>query len=389
MNAQGKGKLRLNLANSTNRLDDERGAWVAGIEYDLALNPTPNSAFRLQVRAPVVSQPRSERSVKLTQAYVAFHGPALDVVAGRQILTWGRADAINPTDNLSPRDMSTLLPFEEDQRMGTRVLKVAVFPSAQATISFVVLPFFEPNKVPVPPGNSPLSEVKPPTGLGHAGYALKLDHAGTGFDWSVSWFDGYGLNPEAHPRTTDVGIEWRYPHLQVLGGDMAQNFGRYGFRAEAAYYRPQRLVAGGESVLGDYFSYVIGADRTFGENLNINVQLLGRWNARPGGRGSRTTQDEVQAAEINDIGYLSWARQVFGLSARVSKRWLNDTLEGEMLVVAYAGRSSSFFRPMLSYAFTDNVRGTIGAQRYRGAADSVFGRLRQNNALFAELRYSF
>ncbi|MBI3605573.1 MAG: hypothetical protein HY202_06050 [Nitrospirae bacterium] len=46
---------------------------------------------------------------------------------GKQIVVWGRADGINPTDNLTPHDFTVLLPFEDDQRFGTTALKLDLY----------------------------------------------------------------------------------------------------------------------------------------------------------------------------------------------------------------------------------------------------------------------
>lgn len=52
----------------------------------------------------------------------------LDV--GRQIVVWGRADGINPTDNLSPRDYTRLVPDETDQRLGNDAIKLTYIPES-------------------------------------------------------------------------------------------------------------------------------------------------------------------------------------------------------------------------------------------------------------------
>ena len=66
------------------------------------------------------------KSVKLgviREAYLDLsHGP-LDLRIGKQIIAWGRADRINPTDNLTPRDYTLLVPDDDDQRLGTPAVK--------------------------------------------------------------------------------------------------------------------------------------------------------------------------------------------------------------------------------------------------------------------------
>ena len=52
-------------------------------------------------------------------------------------------------------------------------------------------------------------------------------------------------------------------------------------------------------------------------------------------------------------------------------------------------RTNSYIRPLISYAFTDHVTATLGAELYHGADDTFFGRVRRNQSAFAEVRYSF
>jgi hypothetical protein len=56
--------------------------------------------------------------VDLREAYVnAYVGP-VDLRLGKQIIVWGRADALNPTNNLTPVDFRIRSPLEDDIRLG-------------------------------------------------------------------------------------------------------------------------------------------------------------------------------------------------------------------------------------------------------------------------------
>src|SRR6476620_6028995 len=56
--------------------------------------------------------------VDLREAYVnAYLGP-FDLRLGKQIIVWGRADALNPTNNITPVDFRIRSPLEDDIRLG-------------------------------------------------------------------------------------------------------------------------------------------------------------------------------------------------------------------------------------------------------------------------------
>lgn len=78
-----------------------------------------------------------------------------------------------------------------------------------------------------------------------------------------------------------------------------------------------------------------------------------------------------------------------GTSLRISHKWLNETLEGELAGVYSFNRHDYAVRPKVTYAFTDRWRGTIGADLFRGSEDTFYGRLKDNSTAYAELRWSF
>ena len=71
----------------------------------------------------------------LLEAYVTAHFGRADLRIGKQIIAWGRADGINPTDNLTPRNFVVLLPLEEDQRFGTTAIKLDTYLSHGLTFT--------------------------------------------------------------------------------------------------------------------------------------------------------------------------------------------------------------------------------------------------------------
>jgi hypothetical protein len=82
-------------------------------------------------------------------------------------------------------------------------------------------------------------------------------------------------------------------------------------------------------------------------------------------------------------------RHSHGASARVSYKWLHDTLEAEAAAAGYARPWGVTVRPKVTYAVSDRVKLLIGGELYRGDAASVFGILRDNSGAFAEVRWSF
>jgi len=154
---EASGSLRAGYWSSNRQLDD-RAHFVA-----LAL--WMRAAPRLGSRASVVLEGwvRSQdlaRSDKpqglLREAYLdASLGP-FDLRLGKQIIVWGRADAINPTDNVSPRDLTLLVPDDADQRSGCYAIRERYYLNS-VSIAAWWLPGFLPMVVPIPALPPPLS----------------------------------------------------------------------------------------------------------------------------------------------------------------------------------------------------------------------------------------
>ena len=84
---------------------------------------TAKSALRRRLRRRAhplraAGQTQQGTFVDLREAYVnAYLGP-FDLRLGKQIIVWGRADALNPTNNLTPVDFRIRSPLEDDIRLG-------------------------------------------------------------------------------------------------------------------------------------------------------------------------------------------------------------------------------------------------------------------------------
>ena len=91
---------------------------------------------------------KDESSVYLREAYIDMYLKKWDFRVGKQIVVWGRADGVNPTDNLNPRDMS-LYTFDEDEsRMANFMLK-ANYNFYPFTVEFIVVPSYEEGQFPM------------------------------------------------------------------------------------------------------------------------------------------------------------------------------------------------------------------------------------------------
>lgn len=384
--------LRTDYFQSSKTLDDAVSFWgtTAQIKALSVFTDTIDGKFEGRITNPDVVD-EGDTETRLLEGYVTMHFLKADLRIGKQIVPWGRADGINPTDNLTPRDYTVMLPFEEDQRFGTTALKVDTYLSQEYSLSVFTTPFFTPSKIPLS-DDSTVIEMRPASDLSNSEIGIRLNKVGGDLDWSASYFRGFSLLPNMRfISSTPMGpiLELHYPRITVLGADFARNYGRFGFRGEVAYVDSADDHGEDPTVKNPYLFWIAGVDRTFFENLNVNLQFFQRRV-----RYFRNPEDiadplEHSVAIQNAIIDGERDRISNGISFRVSNKWLHDTLEAELFCVYNLTRNDRFWRPLLSYAFDDHWKGTLGGEFYRGADDTQYGSLKSNRGVFAELRYGF
>jgi hypothetical protein len=357
----------------------------------------------------------------LREAYVnAYVGP-LDVRLGQQIIVWGRADAFNPTNNITPFDLRVRSPVEDDRRLGN--VGVRTFLNFQPVrLEGVWMPIYQATELPtgVVPEVVVFNEPNfPPAqfdkGLGAARLHLEL----SAFEASVSYLHGY--SPLAgfvlSSFTTGVDGEVRVIRTahnhSVYGFDFSTAFGELlALRGEAAYRRPvdyeNRAYAPNPDI-----QYVLGVDRAFG-SVSVIAQYAGRYvfdhEVAPAPTDPITptglarfpnppgdslepiirTAIEREIARRNQILFQQRAEIQHLATVRVEWLTMHDDLSLSALGMMNFTTKEVLFFPKLAYKMSDTLSTSVGAEIYAGPEDTLFGLIDAPlSAGYAELRASF
>jgi hypothetical protein len=334
----------------------------------------------------LLKKKKEEAELRELFIYRSF-GP-VDIRMGKQIMTWGRADRINPTDNLTPRDFTRLFPDEDDQRTGVAAVRSTYYPNGQGlSLTGIWIADFEPHKLPMgtPPPPFRMTEQEPHRKQKQG--AVKLDQSGDAIDWSLSYFDGYDLTPDIGLEATNIIL--KHNRIKVIGADIASSYKRYGMRAEIAYAATQDSSGTDPFVKNPFVLAVFGVDRTFYENLYVNLQYIFRSVQKF--RDPEELQSPIQRQVAAQLAIVTnqLDRYQQGATLRVGSKWLNDTLEGEVVGILYAPHASYAIRPKMAYAVTDRLKCIAGGDYYHGPDKSFFGNLSKNSLYFTEVRWSF
>ena len=369
--------------------------------------------------------------VEVREAYVnAYLGP-LDLRLGQQIIVWGRADALNPTNNLTPVDFRIRSPLEDDIRLGNAGAR-AFLRFAPLRLEGVWMPIYLPTELPAVAlpqyvsYGAPAFPVLPPMNLKNGTEGARLHFELPAFDMSVSYVHGLALLPgltmtgltlTADPTTgapnplipPSVVISRTAYEQQVLGVDFSTTLGEFGtLRGEAAYRRPY-----GWEGLADHhiafpdLQYVVGADHAFG-SLSIIVQYMGRyvfdWEKQPGSMMPldptrlATQTDPTNATDIITATLAKDNQILFSQTARVQHlatlrfEWLglHEALSISSLCLLNFTTHEWLVTPRVGYRLSDAMTAYVGAQVFHGPTDTLFGIIdAELSSGYAELRYTF
>jgi hypothetical protein len=360
------------------------------------------------------------------EAYVnAYLGP-VDLRLGKQIIVWGRADLLNPTNNLTPNDLRIRSPIEDDRRIGNFGARAFVR-LAPVRFEAVWLPSYVPAELPpvsLPQYVSFGTPKYPSPSLDNWTEAGRLHLELPSVEMSVSYLYGYAPLPglklgeiifdKYNPSVLVARTAYKH---QVVGFDFSTALGDIvGIRGEVAYRRPfdYRQLP---SVPRPDLQCTLGLDHSFGSVMVI-VQYLGRyafdWEKQTGpvmDLDPNTLKiDRYTTSQSDLVGYTGqygniinsmlarFSQMLFSqtervqhlATARVEWTTLHDTLSLSAIGMVNFSTKEWLAAPKLGYRWSDTMTAYLGAEILTGPSGTLFGMVDQTlSASYAELRSTF
>lgn len=347
----------------------------------------------------------SVSELNLREAYVnAYVGP-FDFRIGHQIVAWGRADGLNPTDNITPKNMLARSPDEDDRREGNFLLR-AYYNVQPIRLEAIWVPFFRASVIPTnllafPRGINITEPDYPDERLINSAFALRLNLELASLDGSLSYFNGYnpfpgivGDTPEIFPDLISINIFPKSYRMHVLGADFQTTVaGRFGLRGEIAYKKPHEDYEKNVHIPNPDLLYVIGVDKEFSGNFNLIVQYIGRYVIDYTELTKPTDPALIPFYELglkNRMVAFQQYEWSHSISSRAEWRLLYETLKFEILGLLNVTSEEFFLRPKATYDIADGFTLTVGGEIFLGPKDTLFGTIDSHlNSIFLELKASF
>lgn len=368
-------------------LNDETWIPVAGIRARAAPRAGPFDAF---AEGYVQTDGTGRVEADLVDAWARLSSGSFELRAGRQIVVWGRADRLNPTDNISGRDYTLLVASDDDQRKGPAMVQLR-WGKGNVTLDAMWLPEFRPIVFPLERESPGIAILPDERRSASDQFAFKLDSSGGAFDWSLSWFRGIDRNRDFTLRPPVPGslaaIQQTYPDISVFGADAAGIAGRVGWRIEAAYTDVDDPAS--PFVKNDNLWVVGGGDLSFGGGWNINLQyslrvIFDHDDSRALANPIERAVASLSAAVNNQLDPVQ-----NGFTGRLARRFARDTAEAEVAVIHYVESGDTAIRPRINFSIRDGLRLAVGADLFAGPDLSAFGRVRSLSAGWLQLTAGF
>lgn len=352
----------------------------------------------VRFQIPDTSEHRSILAVKEAVATL-LRGP-FELSLGKQIFVWGTADAFNPTDRINPYDYLDVL---DSEKLGvySAVARLGVGP---ASLTVVVVPFFTPSRLPLPdsrwtpappPGFIAVVDDRelPGRDIENMQYAARIRATVSGWDFSVSYYDGFEDIPAFRrstaavapgvvvPRFTPV-----YTRVRVGGADFSTTWRGFEFHGEGAFTFVQ------SNGRRDDFQGIAGFNRTW-DGLGLRWLERVTWileYAREvplGGVRDRTIVEPGGAFQVGDLLADNAFRDTVVGRLKLD---VSDDTHVQLTGLLDLTRSSSYYaRLNVSHRLSGAWLVEAGLDFMGGARDTFWGRWRDNDRFFFLLRYLF
>jgi len=358
----------------------------------------------------------------LREAYADLYLGDFDLRAGQQIIAWGRADGINPTNNLTPQDYFVRSPDPDDMRMGNFLLKGRYTIKSRVRLEGIWVPVYRhsiyrfdlfdmPEYVNIADAYSPKAALK------NGSLAGKVEFLFDRFDGSISWFSGYdpmpgiatGPLPETPGETPEIDLYARPFRQQTVGLDFSFGLGSLGVRGEAAYREPVSDYKGQAFVPSRDLRYVLGMDRSFG-NFSLMVMYTCQYVfdfeeikvlavipemepeqlQQPVVWGMLGPMMDQQLAGFNRIIFDQTKQIMHSLAARPAITLFHNVLDMEVFGLYHFSTKEWTLLPRLSWSISDNLKLGLGGQYFEGPPNTRYNLIAPVfNGGFMELQYTF
>jgi hypothetical protein len=334
---------------------------------------------------------------QLKEAYAGYSSDKIDVLLGNQIVTWGRTDGFNPTNNITPNDYFFLSADPDDQKLSNFMLRAKLRFSDKFDIDLIGIPFYVPSVYrydlfDMGQGAEFTSIALPEKSFENSSVAARFNVEMPAIGFSISYFRGYdpfhGFNLQQiswsgiNPSVTYSPM----PYLKnTIGADFAIPLGSWIVRGEMAYNNTRDYDTN-MYIPAPNLSYVAGIERNIGGFTTI-VQYVGNCVT-----DFNSLNEPILSDPMNPIAQMQYAEELIhyesilfnrkivnqqektnhALTLTLSKSFAYDTWNVELTGYYNITSEDYMIRPKITWKATDALSLSVGGSYMEGPEKSVF-----------------
>lgn len=314
----------------------------------------------------------------------------VDIIAGRQILTWGTGDLLFIND-LFAKDWKSFFIGRDDEylKAPSDALKTSIFFS-DVNLDLVYVPLFNGSQFIDGSRLSYWNGLQGRIGdrsltvqdenLNRFGrdseFAARLSKTIDSLELALYAYSGFWQTPEGvnstsfnliHPRLSVVGFSARKP----LGGGIAN--------VEAGYYDSEDHSGNDPYIRNSEVRFLTGFEHELGPDFTGSVQYYLEW---------KQDYDEYVHNLLPGMNKADEYRSL--LTMRLTKLLMQQNLNLGVFIYYSPSDNDVYLRPKAKYKISDQWTAEVGGNIFSGANDYTFwGQFADNTNLYASLRWSF
>jgi len=349
------------------------------------------------------------------EVYAGLVTQHFDLLAGYQIISWGRTDGFSPTDNITPKNYFFLSDNPDDQWMPNLMFRAKIRPFSSTELEIIGIPAYQAsvyqynlfdmgaNVV----FNDPLLPERIPE---NGTIAARLNFEWPGLGASISWFRGYdpyrGFNVQQIDWSGGAPIIYNAAESYLKtswGADFAIPVGSSILKGEVARNITENPADLMHIPLSDW-SYVAAVEKNISE-LTLIAQYIGKYMP-----DFSTLSVPVLADPINPLAQIQFATEMILYENRLFNRKIfhqqeqtnhavSLTLSGSFAYNILNAECTGYYnftsgewliRPVLKFSLSDELQFTVGANYMMGGDKTLFSYASNiMNGFFGSLKVNF
>lgn len=325
------------------------------------------------------------------EAWLEYVENSWSLRVGRQLIVWGKADALRITDNVCPVDYSDFMNRQRDEVRIPVAAALLRFSGEIFSTDLIWIPEFRPAAYPGEDapwgplfslGDNPLlyerSPERPAFSLENSEIGVRASGYFSAFDASASalytWDDMpvYDSRIIQSPQGLRIEVTPKHKRVTILGLDASIPYSDFVFRGEGALFLGKHITASRPGLL---------------PSQKAVIKWLAGMDWSPGNDWMLIAQISDEQILIHENG-LAQKKHRHIATLNVSKKFMNQTLTISNTSYLMLDDSAIAGRFQAEYSIMDGMTISAGVDLIEGG-DGRYSEFRENSQAWIKIRYSF